>query len=81
MAKTKENGGNGQQKEGRSEGRPNILILCIDQWEAHMKLPEGVRLPALERLEQQGVSFDRHGPQFSGHRSYQPHSVLGAQYP
>lgn len=39
--------------------RPNILILCMDQWQTHMRLPEGVRLPALERLESQGVSFDR----------------------
>ena len=40
--------------------RPNILVLCIDQWDAHMDLPEGVELPALERLETWGVSFDRH---------------------
>ena len=41
------------------EKRPNILILCLDQWEAHMKLPAGVRFPAMERLEARGVSFDR----------------------
>ena len=40
--------------------RPNILVLCIDQWDRHMDLPEGVDLPALERLEAGGVSFDRH---------------------
>ncbi|MDQ3855959.1 MAG: sulfatase-like hydrolase/transferase [Chloroflexota bacterium] len=39
--------------------RPNILVLCIDQWDAHMELPEDVQLPALERLERQGVTFDR----------------------
>lgn len=39
--------------------RPNILILCIDQWDMHMDLPEGVELPALERLQQRGVTFDR----------------------
>ncbi len=49
---TEEAGGN------RAE-RPNILILCIDQWETHMDLPEDLRFPALERLESQGVSFDR----------------------
>lgn len=40
-------------------GRPNILILCMDQWQTHMRLPEGVRFPAMERLEARGVSFDR----------------------
>lgn len=40
--------------------RPNILILCIDQWDTHMDLPGDVRFPALERLEAQGVSFDNH---------------------
>jgi len=39
--------------------RPNILILCMDQWDTHMQLPEGVRFPAMERLQAQGVSFDR----------------------
>jgi arylsulfatase A-like enzyme len=39
--------------------RPNILILCLDQWQTHMRLPDGVRFPAMERLESQGVSFDR----------------------
>lgn len=40
--------------------RPNILILCMDQWQVHMQLPSDVRFPAMERLESQGVSFDRH---------------------
>jgi len=40
-------------------GPPNILILCMDQWQTHMRLPDGVRFPAMERLEAQGVSFDR----------------------
>ncbi len=39
--------------------RPNILILCMDQWDAHMQVPEEVDFPAMERLEAQGVSFDR----------------------
>ena len=39
--------------------RPNILILCMDQWDAHMDVPEEVEFPAMERLEAQGVSFDR----------------------
>lgn len=42
------------------ERKPNILILCMDQWQTHMQLPRAVRLPALERLEAQGVSFDHH---------------------
>ncbi|HMM41281.1 MAG TPA: sulfatase-like hydrolase/transferase [Thermomicrobiales bacterium] len=39
--------------------QPNILILCMDQWDTHMDVPEEVEFPALERLEAQGVSFDR----------------------
>jgi arylsulfatase len=39
--------------------QPNILILCMDQWQTHMEVPETVRFPAMERLEAQGVSFDR----------------------
>jgi arylsulfatase A-like enzyme len=39
--------------------RPNILILCMDQWQTHMQLPAAVRFPAMQRLEAQGVSFDR----------------------
>jgi arylsulfatase A-like enzyme len=40
--------------------RPNILVLCIDQWQAHMQLPSEVRFPTLQRLEARGVSFDHH---------------------
>ena len=40
-------------------GRPNILVLCMDQWQTHMRLPDAVRFPAMERLEARGVSFDR----------------------
>ena len=40
--------------------RPNILILCIDQWDRRMLLPKDVELPAMARLEAQGVGFDRH---------------------
>jgi arylsulfatase A-like enzyme len=40
-------------------GQPNILVLCMDQWDAHMRLPDAVMLPAMRRLEAQGVSFDR----------------------
>jgi arylsulfatase len=43
-----------------SASQPNILILCIDQWQTHMRLPHEVRLPTVERLEAQGVSFDHH---------------------
>jgi arylsulfatase len=52
----------GQSNGGRGNAgrRPNFLILCMDQWDARMDLPRGVELPALRRLEAQGVSFDRH---------------------
>jgi arylsulfatase len=49
-----------QQATTGEQQRPNLLVLCIDQWDAHMVLPEGVELPALARLEAHGVSFDRH---------------------
>lgn len=39
--------------------RPNILVLCMDQWQTHMQVPDVVQLPAMRRLEAQGVSFDR----------------------
>jgi len=48
-----------RKKVKTGANQPNILILCMDQWDAHMKLPDAVRFPALERLEAQGVSFDR----------------------
>ena len=47
------------ETNARSANRPNILILCMDQWDTHMDLPDDVDLPALRRLEAQGVSFDR----------------------
>ncbi len=37
--------------------RPNILVLCMDQWDAHMDLPPGVDLPAIQRLVGAGVSL------------------------
>lgn len=43
-----------------TQQRPNVLIMCIDQWDMHMDLPEGVELPTLRRLESQGVTLDRH---------------------
>ena len=43
-----------------SPARPNILIICIDQWDRHMRLPREVQLPALKRIEARGVSFGRH---------------------
>lgn len=42
-----------------SKRRPNILVLCMDQWQRHMQVPDAVPLPATRRLEAQGVSFDR----------------------
>ena len=39
--------------------QPNILVLCIDQWQTHMQLPDTVPASAMRRLEAQGVSFDR----------------------
>src|SRR5690606_16652294 len=39
--------------------RPNFLILCMDQWDTHMRVPEAVRFPTMTRLEAEGVSFDR----------------------
>lgn len=41
------------------ERQPNFLILCMDQWDTHMEVPDAVRFPAMERLEARGVSFDR----------------------
>ena len=49
-----------ETKVGKRHDRPNFLILCMDQWQAHMEVPEAVRFPAMERLEAQGVSFDHH---------------------
>ena len=47
------------QPAGGRADRPNILILCMDQWDAHMQLPPEVQFPAMQRLEAQGVTFDR----------------------
>src|SRR5688572_14950243 len=49
--------GAGDRKSGGQ--RPNFLILCMDQWDTHMQVPDGVDFPAMRRLEAQGVSFDR----------------------
>lgn len=38
--------------------RPNILVLCMDQWDVHMDLPPGVELPAIQRLVGAGVSLN-----------------------
>lgn len=38
--------------------RPNILVLCMDQWDLHMDLPAGVDLPAIQRLTGAGVSVE-----------------------
>jgi arylsulfatase A-like enzyme len=46
-------------ESSQTPNRPNVLVLCIDQWDMHMDLPEGVELPALERLQRMGVTFDR----------------------
>lgn len=37
--------------------RPNILVLCMDQWDVHMDLPAGVDLPAIHRLVGAGVTL------------------------
>lgn len=42
-----------------TNGRPNFLVLCMDQWDTHMQVPDAVQFPAMERLEAKGVSFDR----------------------
>lgn len=46
------------QNDAGRDSPPNILVLCIDQWDARMELPEGVELPALERLEAEGVTYE-----------------------
>lgn len=50
-----------QTSDRSAEGlkRPNFLILCMDQWDTHMVVPDAVRFPAMERLQEQGVTFDR----------------------
>ena len=49
-----------QSSSASESAQPNILILCMDQWEARMQLPPEVHLSALQRLEAEGVSSDRH---------------------
>lgn len=49
-----------ERKESMATHRPNILVLCMDQWDTHMDVPADVRFPAMERLQAQGVSFDRY---------------------
>ncbi|MFD1504854.1 sulfatase-like hydrolase/transferase [Georgenia yuyongxinii] len=39
--------------------RPNFIIMCMDQWDAHMELPANLRLPAMERMEERGVTFEK----------------------
>jgi arylsulfatase len=43
---------------GRRANRPNFLVLCMDQWDTHMQVPDDVQFPAMQRLEAQGVTFD-----------------------
>src|SRR5690606_14303594 len=43
----------------RPPEQPNILVICLDQWQTHMKLPPDLRLPSLERLQERGVTVDR----------------------
>jgi hypothetical protein len=31
--------------------RPNFLILCMDQWQTHMELPDDVSFPFLKCTE------------------------------
>lgn len=45
--------------QSNQPGKPNFLILCMDQWQTHMQVPNAVQFPAMRRLEAQGVSFDR----------------------
>ncbi|PSM48942.1 arylsulfatase [Chroococcidiopsis sp. CCALA 051] len=45
--------------DDRATNRPNILILCMDQWDATMAVPEGVQFPAMKRLEARGTRFER----------------------
>src|SRR5690625_1163509 len=50
----------GEKMEMGKSDRPNILILCMDQWDARMQVPEEVEFPAMRRLEERGVTFERH---------------------
>ena len=44
--------------------RPNILILCMDQWQTHMRVPPEVRFPTMERLESEGEANSSKGGVF-----------------
>ncbi|MGY2005083.1 sulfatase-like hydrolase/transferase [Blastococcus sp. SYSU DS1024] len=46
-----------EEAAGTAPRRPNILVLCMDQWDVHMDLPPGVDLPAIQRLVGAGVSL------------------------
>jgi arylsulfatase A-like enzyme len=46
-----------ESAESALQQRPNILVLCMDQWDVHMDLPPGVELPAIQRLVGAGVSL------------------------
>ena len=46
-----------EETAGAAQRRPNILVLCMDQWDVHMDLPPGVELPAIQRLVGAGVSL------------------------
>ncbi len=52
--------GSPESNEMRLPEQPNVLILCMDQWQTHMQLPDAVHFPAMEQLEARGVSFDNH---------------------
>ncbi|SES25488.1 sulfatase-like hydrolase/transferase [Corynebacterium cystitidis] len=47
-------------QDSSQKSQPNILVLCMDQWDMHMDLPEGVELPNLKRLEDKGVTLEQH---------------------
>lgn len=47
------------QRDTWGSDHPNILILYMDQWDATMDVPGEVDLPAMQRLESEGVRFDR----------------------
>lgn len=39
--------------------KPNILVICIDQWDVHMELPPEVELPNVRRLQSLGVTLEK----------------------
>jgi arylsulfatase A-like enzyme len=54
----KEENMDANQTNQQGANRPNFLILCMDQWDTHMQVPEDVHFPAMQRLEARGVTFD-----------------------